>query len=517
MGHPTALFRLMLCFACAFAAPAAAQVPATVPASTEDTWMSVLLGGRKIGSLHIERRRDGQTVTTTQTLAILLTRNDKSIPLGSTIRSVETPDGQPLGFGARTTMSAMDSVVEGRRQPDGRFRVDISVGGVARQETMDWPAGALLAEGQRLAMLRASAYPGRHYALAIFDPASRQVARTQVDVLGDEPVALADGTWRLNHQRQQLLQSRGGQTMDLWLDSRGEPRKGLIGMLGRRLEMLACDRACAQAPAQRVDMYRAATVDAPRPLTADLREAPLRYRVHVDGDIAQPFINTSEQGVTALGHGDWQIDIGGYRANGQSQPEADDLAANAWLQSNAPAIRELAARAIGKARTPEQKMRRLRSFVSRHIVQHGLDVGYASALEVAANRQGDCTESAVLLAAMARAANVPARVVTGMVYAGRYAGRSHVFVPHAWVQAWLGKRWKSYDAALRRFDNSHIAIDSGDGDPWHFYGATYLFGRLRIDSVKSIDELLDMPIDASPAPGAPGQGIGGNGAGLGNT
>lgn len=519
MGHPTALFRLALCLACVSATPARAQVPATAtaPANTEDTWMSVLLGGRKIGSLHIERRRDGQTVTTTQTLSILLTRNDKSIPLGNTIRSVETPDGQPLGFGASTTMSAMDSMVEGRRQPDGRFRVDITVGGATRQETMDWPAGALLAEGQRLAMLRASAHPGLHYELAIFDPASRQVAHTQVEVLGDEPVALADGAQQLNHQRQRLFQSRGDQTMDLWLDSSGVARKGLIGMLGRRLEMLACDRACAQAPAQSVDMYRAATVDAPRPLTADLRNLPLRYRVHVDGDIAQPFINTGEQGVTALGHGDWQIDIGSYRANGQPPPQADDLAANAWLQSNAPAIRELAVQAIGGARTPEQKMRRLRSFVSRYITQHGLDVGYASALEVAANRQGDCTEFAVLLAAMARAVDVPARVVTGMVYAGRYAGRSHVFVPHAWVQAWLGTRWKSYDAALRRFDSTHIAIDSGDGDPWNFYGATYLFGRLRIDGVKSADELFNTPIDASPATGAPGQGISGNGAGIGNT
>lgn len=513
MGHPIALFRLALCLACAIAAPALAQVPSTAPANTGDTWMSVLLGGRKIGSLHIERQRDGQTVTTTQTLAILLTRNGKNIPLGNTIRSVETPDGQPLGFGARSTMSAMDSTVEGRRQPDGRFHVDITVGGATRRETMDWPAGALLAEGQRLAMLRAGAHPGVHYELAIFDPASRQVAQTQVEVLGEEMVTLPDGAQMLNHQRQRLFQSRGDQTMDLWLDSSGTARKGLIGMLGRRLEMLACDLACAQAPAQNVDMYRAATVDAPRPLTADLRNTLLRYRVHVDGDIAQPFIDTSEQGVTALGHGDWQIDIGGYRANGQPPPQPDDLAANAWLQSDAPAIRELAAQAIGSARTPEQKMRRLRSFVSNYIVQHGLDVGYASALEVVANRQGDCTEFAVLLAAMARAAGIPARVVTGMAYASRYDGHSRVFVPHAWVQAWLGTRWKSYDAALHRFDSTHIAIDSGDGDPWHFYGATYLFGRLRIDSIKSPDELFDTPIETSPAPSPQGQGISGNGAG----
>lgn len=513
MAHPTALFRLALCLACMLVAPARAQVPATAPAGTEDTWMSVLLGGRKIGSLHIERRRDGLAVTTTQTLAILLTRNDKSIPLGNMIRSVETPDGQPLAFGARTTMSAMDSVIEGRRLSDGRFSVEITVGGATRQETMDWPAGALLPEGQRLAMQAAGKQSGRHYPLPMFDPASRQMVEAEVEVFGDEPVQLPGGTVQLNHQRQRLHQARGDQVLDLWLDRQGHVQKGLIGMLGSRMEMLACDRACAQAPAQGVDMFRAAMVASPRPLTPNLRSASLRYRVHVDGDAPQPFIDTDEQRITALGHGDWQIDTGGQHAHGQPPPRAGDLATNAWLQSDAPLIRELAATAVGNATTPAQKMRRLRDFVSHHITQHGLDVGYASALEVATNRQGDCTEFAVLLAAMARAASVPARVVTGMVYADRYGKASRVFVPHAWVQAWLGHRWQSYDAALRHFDSTHVALDSGDGDPWHFYGVTDLFGRLRIDSVHSATWLFNAPIDApsAPSPGGSGPGAGGEG------
>ena len=517
MGRPNAWLQLALYLACAFAAPARAQAPATVPAtspaSDEDTWMSVLLGGRKIGSLHVERQRDGRTVTTTQTLSILLTRNGKSIPLGNTIRSVETPDGQSLGFGARTTMSAVDSVVEGTRQPDGRFRIDITVGGATRQESMEWPADALLAEGQRLAILDASRQPGRHYRLRMFDPASRQVMDVDTEVLGDETVQLPGGAERLSHQRQILHQARGEQVLDLWLDAQGRVRKGLLGMLGSRMEMLACERACAQAPAQSVDMFRAAMVDSPRLLTPNLRHTSLRYRVHVDGDATQPFIDTDEQRVIALGHGDWQIDTGGPHAHGQPPPQPDDRAANAWLQSDAPLIRELAAKAIGKAATPAQKMRRLRDFVSGYITRHGLDVGYASALEVANNRQGDCTEFAVLLAAMARAAGVPARVVTGMVYTDRYGKAARVFVPHAWVQAWTGKRWQSYDAALRHFDSTHVALDSGDGDPWHFYGVTDLFGRLRIDSVKSVTELFDAPIDSAPASpaGAAGNGVGSGG------
>ncbi len=71
----------------------------------------------------------------------------------------------------------------------------------------------------------------------------------------------------------------------------------------------------------------------------------------------------------------------------------------------------------------------------------------------------------MLLAAGARALGIPARVVHGISYSGRMSGVPHVFAPHAWVQAWDGMRWTSYDAALGRFDAGHIALMIGDGDP----------------------------------------------------
>ena len=40
----------------------------------------------------------------------------------------------------------------------------------------------------------------------------------------------------------------------------------------------------------------------------------------------------------------------------------------------------------------------------------------ATAAEVARSREGDCTEHAVLLAALARARGIPARVAMGLVY-----------------------------------------------------------------------------------------------------
>ncbi|MFC5740744.1 transglutaminase-like domain-containing protein [Dyella tabacisoli] len=460
-----------------------AAVPTAEPATTELTWMSVRLGGRKIGHLQIEHRLENNTVMTTQTLSIMLNRNGKSIPFTNVSRTVETTTGEALSFSARTSMSAIDSTVNGERQPDGRYKVTTTVGGASHETIMEWPQGAMLTEGQRLTMLAASSHTGQHYQLLMFDPSGLQVVPVQMDVLGDEHVDLPGGTETLNHQRQILQQAHGNQIMDLWLDKRGQARKGTLSMIGRQLDMLACDETCAMAPVQDLDMFRAAMVESPRPLTPNLRESFLRYRVHIKGNATQPLIDTDEQHVFNIGNGEWFVDIGGPRSGGQPPPVEEDKLPNAWLQSDAPAVRNLAAQAVGDASNDRQRMRRLRIFVSRYITQHGLDIGYASALEVVSNRQGDCTEYAVLLAAMARAQGIPARVVTGMVYADRYANTSRVFLPHAWVQAWVEGRWQSYDSALRRFDSTHIALDSGDGDPWHFFNATDLFSAMRIEEV----------------------------------
>ena len=60
--------------------------------------------------------------------------------------------------------------------------------------------------------------------------------------------------------------------------------------------------------------------------------------------------------------------------------------------------------------------------------------------------RGDCSEAAVLTAALLRAAGIPSRVVMGYATLGK-----GVFIGHAWTEAWLGGEWVGVDAALREF------------------------------------------------------------------
>ena len=85
-------------------------------------------------------------------------------------------------------------------------------------------------------------------------------------------------------------------------------------------------------------------------------------------------------------------------------------------------------------------------FVSRAIEHKDLGRGWDVASRVATTRAGDCTEHAVLLAALARSVGRPARVVIGaavVAHEGRVAT-----LGHAWAELHDGERWHVADAAL---------------------------------------------------------------------
>lgn len=84
---------------------------------------------------------------------------------------------------------------------------------------------------------------------------------------------------------------------------------------------------------------------------------------------------------------------------------------------------------------------------------------FSSAVETLEAGYGDCGEHAVLLAALLRAAGVPARVVLGLLYVAPKKG----YYYHAWVVAYAGGNWifadPSHDAFPACNDRIPLMID----------------------------------------------------------
>ena len=449
-------------------------------------WFTVLLDGRKIGSFESARtQRDGKVVTRQQ-LDLVLDRAGVQVALSSRETSTETPDGKPLAFSSVSRLSGGEIVVEGSVH-DGRIDVSTVSGGVRTERRLAWPDGALLAEGQRLTGLRAGLAAGTRYRMLSFQPSSVDAVEVASVVGAAEMVALPGGQRRLNPVEQTITFAGTSMVSRSWIDADQVVHKLTMPLMGVELTLLACDKACATAPNLRSDVFERTLARAPRPLPDAELAGSIRYTLAPrDGSTPLALPDTDEQRVVRDGKSTI-VTIGTARASRTTEPpRADEFLPNDWLQSKAPEIAELARRATGDARTPLERMRRIEDFVRDYIDTKSLDIGYASALEVARKPQGDCTEHAVLVAALGRASGIATRVVDGLAYAPGFAGKEQVFVPHAWAQAWVEERWQSFDAALSGFDAGHITFAVGDGDPWRFYAGLDLLGRVDIRQAEAL-------------------------------
>ena len=461
-------------------------------APADDVWMSVLLDGRKIGHMHTTREiRDGSVITT-QKMNVELDRAGIKVALSTAESDAETPIGEPLAFTSLTSVSGMASTIRGTRRSDGRFDVVSEVGGAKSTRIVDWPKGALLAEGMRLAELRAGLAPGTHFSEFAFQPESLEAVQIDSSIGPREHVDLPDGTHALLNRVDQTIHLPGTPTRSQsWVDADGSVHKTTLPLMGYDLTMLACSKTCANAPNQSADILVHSLAQAPIAISPqELRDGVILKIAARGGDEPLQFAETGEQRVRTTAGGIElriaPISAASLASDAEAPPTPADSRPTDWLQSDAPEIRKLAHTGVGDAQTPAAQMLALQEFVRRYIRTKDLNVGYASALEVAKNPEGDCTEHAVLLAALGRALDIPTRVVDGLAYVDRYAGKDRVFVPHAWAQAWVDGHWRSFDAALPGFDAGHIALSAGDGDPWRFFSGMDTLGRMRIDAVAPI-------------------------------
>ena len=146
--------------------------------------------------------------------------------------------------------------------------------------------------------------------------------------------------------------------------------------------------------------------------------------------------------------------------------QRDYLGSTDYLQTRDYRVIDHARRATAGSLDPGTIAVRMESYVFREMKKKNFSTILGSAAEVAKSMEGDCTEHAVLLAAMLRTQEIPARVAVGLVYSARLSG----FGGHMWTEAWLDGQWIPLDATLGQagIGAGHIKLadsDLGDGGP----------------------------------------------------
>ena len=145
-----------------------------------------------------------------------------------------------------------------------------------------------------------------------------------------------------------------------------------------------------------------------------------------------------------------------------------------FIQSDHPEIKAKVREIVSSEDSEVIKAQKLVKWVNQNIQKRPV-LSVPNALETLQNRVGDCNEHAVLLAALAQAAGIPAQVEAGLVYQN---GR---FYYHAWNVLYLGS-WITADSVMGQLpaDVTHIRFVRGTERQIDLMG---IIGKVRLEII----------------------------------
>jgi hypothetical protein len=413
-------------------------------------WWTYSIAGQPVGYVRETSRAldPGASSTTVETRVVIGRLGSKVEIRGKA--TYEEAGGKLRLVRSESSSSQQTTALEAEVRDD-TVRVSARSGGKDYRRSLPYTGPLLGPEGARKTSAHRLKAQGDTVSYQMFVPELEAVRTITRKVLGKESVALPSGRADLLKVEEQIEGYPSKRTV--WLD--GERRlvrhqePGPFGITElNRSDRAAALRAAAgqELPADVYDRSLVrANVRLPSPRT--VRRAVLRL-TQKDPGRGWPAFEGPTQKVLGMEKGTLILEVrqeapaeAAVRPTVSTPATREYLEPNAVLQSDDPLVQKIAREAAGDERDVFRAARKLEGWVSRHMT-FDPGIALAPASEVARHRRGTCMAYAALLAALARAAGIPSRVVMGYVYvSGAWGG-------HAWVEVLVGKQWVALDGAI---------------------------------------------------------------------
>ncbi len=484
-------------FVVPFVAPYVAPVAARAEWSlVEEHFYTLALGGHPCGRSSERVERDGDKFRTLSHIEMRFMRLGQETAIDMASEFVETSRGEPVEAvskqkGAEPVRLVFESRTKARLERGTvRESREIAGGGwLTPRQVGEFVAARDAAHAAEIKFRTIDVQSG----FAACDIAMKRVGEEERTV-GGRPVKLT--RYEVVNSLQpivavELYDARG-------LLVRSTTPIGLGDLVSELATKVAADESYARASFDLI----AGTFVATKPIDRYLEREELTLVVEATGGALPALPDDGAQRVVAAADGkSARVTVDVRRGSSEAPGERSDprwLKPNELIDADNAAVIELLAKAkFRDGATAFQKAEVLRQLVSQHLRAKNLATAFGSASEAAKTRSGDCTEHAVLLAALLRAAGIPSRVASGLVYVPSLGADGAGWGWHLWTQALteqpviaggFGLAWVDFDATVsgggRGYHPAHILIATSDlaggaSDP-AFSRALSLIGAVRI-------------------------------------
>lgn len=506
----------------ALVTPAAAQ-PADAPKAPApvgggfDYWFAAAVEGERIGFLQWTAKdveMNGRKLRHgTKHQQFTVDRFGQVVTQFAEESTVETPEGEVLLTTARQglgkdQMLVITGVAEGRT-----LKVKGEGAAAGATESIPWPAGVVGVAGEMKIFANKKVAPGATFDYLTFFAQGNRVLKVTVTFEGVEEAVLWQGTAprRLARftSRMEPLGALKLPAATTWADpDSGEPFRVEFDFpgLGGRVTFLRTTEQAAKAPIMRpLQLFNAQAIRLDRAIEKVHERESVAYKVTATRE-DEPGTLFPADGRQAVKNLDakaktFELHVTAVRgpakgAAAQPAPGPEFLGSSFFINWDNDAVKGHAARAVaGLPPTAGawDKARAVEKWVNQNMKAAEFSQSMATADNVAKTLSGDCTEYAMLAAAMCRALGVPARTVLGLVYTDDPGGRPFLAY-HMWLEVYAEGQWLPLDpmfAAALRFAGvgpGHVKIADHS---WHEERSfAPLFPVLRVLTAKPAFEVL---------------------------
>ncbi len=469
----------------------------------QELYYAVTLNGEKIGRAEFTRSAT-KSVITSRTILSLSVNRDGNISEDNIVNIIrETPQGRAISFYYKKNQGrGGNTFIEHSGTIFGNLlKIKTRTSASVEKKKIHWPKERFLGTGIGFERQMASKgfKEGTAYTVEVFMPnqlslglADIKIGKKQVMEIVGKARELTEVTVISRLPSNQKIKSIEYRDDDLI------PYKTKVFMGGLEMELIASSRDEAFAANSSHNIFKTFDLQSPKDLSGLVRGEALQYHVipkKEGSDMSFPDI----LGQIALSAGEglgWHITVKRqdipqglpHVAGNETGDIEAALKSTPYLQKEDSKIDAITKKTLNSEKDPGIAVGMIKTFVHDHIKNKNYSTGYATAAEVAESGQGDCTEHALLTAAMCRNAGIPARVVYGFVYAAEQNTVNGLFRMHAWNAVYIGGQWYGLDATDVNggYGPGHIALFMGNGDPSNMLMVINFFGNLEIQAAEVV-------------------------------
>jgi len=474
---------------------------ASKPPPDRETWDVHYVQQSRIGYAHTTlsnvTRQGRRIVRIEQVNRLVVLRDGQRTEQEIRYVSLETPAGKLIEFSSETAQGTVPLRTVGRVVGE-RLELEVTSRGKKTSRSVPWSEDYGGPYAVELSLLRRPLLPGQDRTIHAIDPMLAQVVTYRMTAKDYEPVETRlEGTAELL-RIESVMRLDNGQTLPavLWCDRKGEILKTRLEAMAMETLRTTKSQALKKADVGSLDFVKDLLIKIDRPLPGGHDTKKVRYRLHLgNGDPAEVFVSGPSQRLKPIDPHTTELTVYAIRpgtSDGNTdapddQPTDDDLRSNNMIQSGDRRIVAMARKAAGDRQDPWQVAQLLERYVFDFIKEIDFSQAFATAAEVAENPTGDCTEHAVLLAALARARGIPARVAVGLVY----MPQNQSFGYHMWTEVHIQRRWIPIDATLAKggIGAAHLKLAhsnlKGSSAYSSFLPVIRVIGQLKIEVLEA--------------------------------